>query len=62
MPIQRFSFQSISAHASLTVPVLAMMKKRSNASAGGLKDNNLTFQPSPNLQLDCYVDANFTGL
>jgi hypothetical protein len=28
----------------------------------GVKDNGLTFQPSPSLQLDCYVDADFAGL
>jgi hypothetical protein len=28
----------------------------------GVKDNGLTFKPSNDLQLDCYVDVNFTGL
>jgi hypothetical protein len=28
----------------------------------GIKDNGLTFKPTPNLQLDCYVDADFAGL
>jgi hypothetical protein len=28
----------------------------------GVQNNGLTFQPSNNLQLDCYVNADFTGL
>jgi hypothetical protein len=28
----------------------------------GVKDNGLTFKPSNELQLDCYVDADFAGL
>ena len=28
----------------------------------GVKDNGLLFQPSNDLQLDCYVDADFAGL
>jgi hypothetical protein len=28
----------------------------------GLQENGLTYQPSNNLQLDCYVDAEFAGL
>jgi hypothetical protein len=28
----------------------------------GVKDDGLTFRPSADLQLDCYVDANFAGL
>jgi hypothetical protein len=28
----------------------------------GVKDNGLTFKPSSDLQLDCYVDADFAGL
>jgi hypothetical protein len=28
----------------------------------GVQDNGLTFQPSNDLQLDCYVDADFAGL
>jgi hypothetical protein len=28
----------------------------------GVKDNGLTFRPSADLQLDCYVDADFAGL
>jgi hypothetical protein len=28
----------------------------------GVNDNGLTFKPNHDLQLDCYVDANFAGL
>jgi hypothetical protein len=28
----------------------------------GVRDNGLTFQPNADLQLDCYVDADFAGL
>ena len=28
----------------------------------GVRDNELTFQPNADLQLDCYVDADFAGL
>jgi hypothetical protein len=28
----------------------------------GVKDNGLVFKSSDNLQLDCYVDADFAGL